>query len=175
MRLLVRFLLTFNATSLLIVIFLFKSLPLDCELAPALQYAVAAVLVVVPWVLTGLSIGIIGKLSVESFDRGRIAELSHASNVFLPSYLGYFFVALSVPNWQTLVFVYVLLFVFTFFSQALYFNPLFLLWKYHFYSIRTEDGVEAFLISRDGFRRPLDVEIARAHRINGFTFLDRGD
>jgi hypothetical protein len=70
-------------------------------------------------------------------------------------------------------FVYVVLFVFTFLSQALYFNPLFLLFGYEFYNIKTNNGTAIFLISRRQYRQPRDVEIATAYRINNYTFIEK--
>lgn len=171
MLILLRTLLTFNATSLLLVIYFVKSVSFDADSPNPWGYALPVSLVLVPLLLTGVSVKLAGRLTADNFPVGSVTSLSHASNVFLPSYLGYFFVALSVPNWPTLIFVYAILSVFTYFSQALYFNPLFLLYGYRFYSIRTIDGLDAFLISKADWRTPAQVYVKFAHRINGFTFI----
>ena len=101
-------------------------------------------------------------------------DLEHANNAYLPSYLGYFFVALSVPDVETLVFVFLILFVFTYFSQTIYFNPLFLLWKRHFYYVTTENNIKIFLITRKVLRKPSDVHFENLKRINNYTFIDNG-
>ena len=75
---------------------------------------------------------------------------------------------------QTLIFVYGVLFAFTFLSQALYFNPLFLLFGFEFYNIKTMSGAGIFLISRNGYKTPSDIVIDRAYRINNYTFIERG-
>ena len=113
------------------------------------------------------------KLGKDQFQQGNVVSIDHANNSFLPSYLGYFFVALSIPNWETLAFVYAVLFVFTFLSQALYFNPLFLLFRYEFYNIKTQSGVAIFLISRRSYKKPDEVDIPKAFRINNYTFIER--
>jgi hypothetical protein len=123
--------------------------------------------------LTKLSILISSKLGKDSFKYGEIISIEHANNSFLPSYLGYFFVALSVGDLDTLIFVYSILFIFTFFSQALYFNPLFLVFGYHFYHLTTTNGAKIFLISKSEFKTPKSIEI-EANRINNYTFIDRG-
>ncbi|ATD28653.1 hypothetical protein FORC55_2669 [Vibrio cholerae] len=87
--------------------------------------------------------------------------------------MGYFFVALSIGNWETLWFVYGVLFVFTLLSQALYFNPLFLLFGYEFYNITTKNGTAIFLISRERYKKPDDIEIPVAYRINNYTFIEQ--
>lgn len=174
-----RLLLTFNATSLLLIVFLVqKNFPLGCFfpdyvwLAKVPNVVSYLVYFLVPVVLTGLSLLLSKYLGKDAFQKGDVESIEHANNSFLPSYLGYFFVALSVGNWETLWFVYAVLFVFTFLSQALYFNPLFLVYGYEFYNITTKNGTAIFLISRQKYRRPDEVEIAAANRINNYTFLE---
>ena len=176
-----RLLLTFNATSLLVIIFLvqkgytlghlFVQFPYLVTLPNAISYVVY---LFVPILLTGLSILLSSKLGRDSFDAGKVVTIDHANNSFLPSYLGYFFVALSIDNWETLVFVYGVLFVFTLLSQALYFNPLFLLFGFEFYNITTRNGAAIFLISRGRYKTPGDIDISKAYRINNYTFIERG-
>lgn len=175
-----RLLLTFNATSLLVIVFLvqkgfsighfFSKCPYLVNLPNAVSYIGY---LLVPIALTGISILLSPCLGKDSFGEGQIVSIEHANNSFLPSYLGYFFVALSVGNWETLAIVYGVLFVFTFLSQALYFNPLFLIFGFSFYNITTKNGAVVFLISRCSYKTPLDVVIPKAHRINNYTFIER--
>jgi len=176
-----RLLLTFNATSLLLIIFLVhQGYTLDriftsCSLLSHLPNAVSYLLYfLIPVLLTWFSILASARLGRDCFAKGSIESIEHANNSFLPSYLGYFFVALSISNWETLWFVYAVLFVFTLLSQALYFNPLFLIFRYEFYNIKTKNGTSIFLISRHQYKKPDDVDILEARRINNYTFLERG-
>lgn len=176
-----RFLLTFNATSLLVIIFLvqkgfalsyfFPGRPWLEEIPNAFSYTFY---ILVPVLLTGLSLLLSSLLGKDEFKKDQVDSIEHANNSFLPSYLGYFFVALSVGNWETLVFVYGVLFIFTFRSQALYFNPLFLLYGYEFYNITTISKASIFLISREKYKVPGDIVIPKAFRINNYTFIERG-
>lgn len=178
-----RMLLTFNATSLLVIIFLVqKEYTLGYLFSKAdapnwmnlLPNAVSYLFyVLIPVLLTGLSIALSSKLGKDQFKKGEIDSIEHANNSFLPSYLGYFFVALSVGNWETLWFVYGVLFIFTFLSQALYFNPLFLIFGYEFYNVKTKNGTAIFLISRQKYKTPNDINISTAFRINNYTFIER--
>jgi len=175
-----RLLLTFNATSLLVIIFLvqkgytFGHLFTGCQhladLPRALSYFVY---LLIPIMLTWLSIFLSSFLGRDSFDSGIIKTIEHANNSFLPSYLGYFFVALSVSNGEALLFVYGILFVFTFLSQALYFNPLFLLFRFEFYNITTTNGASIFLISRHVYKIPSEIDINVAYRINNYTYIEK--
>jgi hypothetical protein len=128
----------------------------------------------IPILSTGVSIFLSNKLGRDEFKAGEVVSIEHANNSFLPSYLGYFFVALSIGNWETLWFVYGVLFVFTFLSQALYFNPLFLLFGYEFYNITTKNGTVIFLISRQRYKKPGEIQMEVAYRINNYTFIERG-
>lgn len=168
---------TFNATSLLVIVFCvqhdysilyffpgrFSWMP---EIVSYLIYAA------IPLLLTRLSLYLSKFLGKDEFKRGEVCSIEHANNSFLPSYLGYFFVALSISDWNTLFFVYGILFVFTFLSQALYFNPLFLIFGYEFYNVRTVSGTTIFLISRKRYKNPSLVEISSALRINDYTFVE---
>lgn len=175
-----RILLTFNATSLLLLVFCiqkdypinyFFSHPLLDAIPDYISYIAYSL---IPVLLTYLSIYLSRFLSKDEFKAGEVRNIEHANNSFLPSYLGYFFVALSVSDWQALMFVYGILFIFTFLSQALYFNPLFLLFRYEFYNVQTKSGTTIFLISRERYKRPDAVIIPCARRINDYTFIDRG-
>lgn len=101
-----------------------------------------------------------------------IVQIKQANNAYLPSYLGYFFVALSIPNSQTFIFVFLILFVFVYFSQTQYFNPIFLLLKYHFYFVTTEDNSENIIISKRILKSPKQVKFNKLRRINYYTYID---
>lgn len=179
-----RLLLTLNATSLLMIIFLVQKgyalghffsgivwLSWTSSLPNAVSYMFYFL---IPVLSTGASILLSSKLGQDDFKSGEVENIEHANNSFLPSYLGYFFVALSIGNWETLWFVYSVLFIFTFLSQALYFNPLFLLFGYEFYNITTKNGTAIFLISRQKYKNPAEIQISVAYRINNYTFIERG-
>ncbi|MFJ5254077.1 hypothetical protein ACIP8I_02615 [Pseudomonas sp. NPDC088414] len=176
-----RLLLTFNATSLLVIVFLVQKGYALGYFFPDLAHVVALpnflsyiLYLCAPILLTGLSLALSSSLGKDEFKSGQVDSIDHANNSFLPSYLGYFFVALSVPNWETLIFVYGVLFVFTYRSQALYFNPLFLLYGYEFYNITTTRRASIFLISRAKYKLPTDIVIEKAFRINDYTFIEKG-
>ena len=126
----------------------------------------------IPIFMTWIGIVMGSKLGHDSFKKRDIEELKLANNSFLPNYLGYFFVALSISDLHTMCFVYSILFIFTFLSQAIYFNPLFLLFGYEFYSVRTVNGSVISLISRNSYKNPVGISIERVQRVNDYTFLE---
>lgn len=175
-----RFLLTFNATSLLLIIFFVQNgysidyFTGDIYFFNSLPKAVSYfIYFVVPVLLTKLSIWLSTKLGKDEFKKNHVNRIENANNSFLPSYLGYFFVALSIGSWEALWFVYGIVFLFTFLSQALYFNPLFLIFGYDFYNIETKNGTVLFLISCHKYKIPEEVEISEAYRINDYTYMER--
>ncbi len=180
MNLAFRVLLTFNATSLLVIVYLVQKGYALGKLFPGCSFLLSLpsfisylAYFLIPVLFTGLSIQLSSKLGKDEFKKGEIESIDHANNSFLPSYLGYFFVALSIGGWETLWFVYSVLFIFTFLSQALYFNPLFLVFGYEFYNIKTKNGTAIFLISRRKHKKPDEIEIPTAYRINNYTFIER--
>lgn len=176
-----RGLLTFNATSLLVIIYLVKEGITLGKLFPWLnQFSWVMSLpnfisyflyMLITIILTGFSIYLSSRLGKDTFESGEILSIEYANNSFLPSYLGYFFVALSINNLETLFFIYIILFIFTFLSQALYFNPLFLIFRFNFYNVTNRNGVSFFLISRRSFRKPGQVALM-ASRINNYTYIE---
>jgi len=176
-----RLLLTFNATSLLVIIFLVQKgysleyfFPVLCSYFNGFpSYLSYVMYLLVPVIFTWLSIYLCPVLGKDKFESGDVVSIEHANNSFLPSYLGYFFVALSIGGWEALFFVYGVLFIFTFLSQALYFNPLFLIFRFEFYNIVTNSGASVFLISRKKYKLPAHVVIEKAYRINNYTFIEK--
>lgn len=135
----------------------------------------------IPVILTLVSLIMSKYLSNDSFEntitdgvtKSSIKEIEQANNAYLPSYLGYFFVALSVPYCSTMLFVFGILFLFTFLSQTLYFNPLFLIFGYHFYYLTTSRNIKIFVITRKQLKDPEELEFPKLKRINNFTFIDK--
>lgn len=105
-----------------------------------------------------------------------IQDIAIANDSYMPSYLGYFFVALSIPDRDWLIFavVFIIVYIFTYFSQSLYFNPLFLIFGYNFYYITSHNQMRIFVISRKkGIRGAENVRFDNLKRINEFTFIDK--
>jgi hypothetical protein len=99
-------------------------------------------------------------------------EFSLADNEFLPTYLGYFFVSLSVSDNTTMLYLYVIVFVFTYLSQTQYFNPIFLLFGYHYYHILTKQGTRIFVITKGNvIRNKENISFDKLKRINDTTYI----
>lgn len=177
LNLIFRLFLTFNATSLFVIVYLVnqgKVLGDFCSRLEFLPDLVSyAVYFLIPILLTGLSILLSGKLSGDLINSGGVKGIEQANNSFMPSYLGYFFVALSVQSCHIFIFVYILIFLFTYLSQTHYFNPIFLLFRFNFYYLTTDKEIRIFLITRSKLRDATDLEFKSLKRINDFTFIEK--
>jgi len=166
-----KLLLTFNATSLILVVYFIKEKYYFYCLDKFPIWVSYIACMLFPVITTGMSLLLKRFLSDDSIEKQPL-NIEQANNSFLPSYLGYFFIALSVETTDTLCFIYFILFVFTFFSQAIYFNPVFLIFGYQFYSVTTADNVKVFLISRKQIKTTKELVFPTLKRINNLTFID---
>lgn len=113
-------------------------------------------------------------LSKDDIKKGYIVEIKNVSNQFLPNYLGYFFIALSINNgdYLTMIIISGMILIFLFVSQHNYFNPLFLILGYNFYDIKTKNGKSLLLISKSEKLSEKGEEKITTYRINDFTFIE---
>lgn len=166
-----RLLLTLNATFWMIVVYGIKQ---HWKFACLSAEVTGICLLVIPILLSVLSIMLSKLFGKDTINE--CVECTLADNEFLSVYLGYFFVALSVSDDMTLVFVYTLIFLFTFLTQTQYFNPIFLLFGYHFYHITTKQGTKILVITGDKIvRNYKNIDFTDIRRINDTTYIKRKD
>lgn len=113
-------------------------------------------------------------LDTDTIDKNSISVIEPANDAFLPSYLGYFFVALSVPNIEVFLYVFGIICVFIYHSRISYFNPIFFLIGYNFYYITNNKNTKILLITRKQLKEPKNAEFDNLKRINNYTFMDIG-
>lgn len=123
-------------------------------------------------ILSGICLLLSRFLSHDSIEGG-IENIESANDIYLPTYLGYFFIALSIPEKDifTLFFVFVTLVLFQLYSQNSYYNPLFLIFMYKFYYLSI-DGMKIFVISKKNIKNTKDLKFDNLRRINNFTYID---
>lgn len=166
--------LTFNATSTMIVVYLIKERYYFLCLEKLPIWVSYIVFLLIPPLLTLISLWVRRLLSTDDINY-ELLNVEEANNAFLPSYLGYFFVALGVESTEAMIFVYLIVFVFTYLSQTLYYNPLFLLFGYKFYYITTVNNVRLFIISKKDINTTKGIVFPKLRRINNTTFIDEGE
>jgi hypothetical protein len=172
MNFIYRLFLAFNSTYLIIVVYLIKGNYFLNLLSGYSHYISWGLFILFPVGLTGISFIISKALPTDELASSSVEEIELANNSFLPTYLGYFFVSLGVNDTPTLVVVFLIIYLFTFLSQSLYFNPIFLLFGYQFYFIKTTAKIKVFLISRKPLKRPGADDFPKLKRVNDYTFID---
>jgi hypothetical protein len=99
-------------------------------------------------------------------------DIEQADNSFLPSYIGYFLIGLSVDKMLDLIIVWAIISVFLFLVRAQYFNATYLLFGYHYYHITTVKGTKLFLISNKEIRTACNLKLPNLRRINDTSYID---
>lgn len=163
-----KLLLTFNSTSWVIVIYGIKDKWAinDCP-----YWIVSIALLIIPVLTSFISTFCFRGLSKDNITK--CSEIENANNSFIPTYLGYFFVGLSIDDLYLLIFVYAIIFVFTFISQGQYFNPIYLLFGYKFYNVLTNNGTRLFIITRRNIRNIDESSFPILRRLNATTFIEQ--
>lgn len=172
MKRLYRVLLDCNAISLFFVVYLIKKHTSIMFMKIELSYVIYLAGIIL---FTGFCLALSKLLPNETISGG-IKEVELADGSYLPSYLGYFFVALSVEDNKTLFVIAVIIFIFTYYSQTLFFNPLFLVFKYRFYYVTMDNGMKFIILSKKRIKRIKRIDGLRfknLKRINEYTFIDR--
>lgn len=170
MKILFKFLLTLNATSWMLVVYCMKE---TITIWNTPQWLFNLVLLCLPILLSWLTIALASFLGTDFIDGCQ--EFGLADNEFLPTYLGYFFVSVGVSDNTTMMYIYAIVFVFTFLSQTQYFNPIFLLFGYHYYHILTERGTRVFVIVKGKvIRNKASIKFDNLKRINDTTYIQKG-
>lgn len=132
-----------------------------------------------PLLLSFLSLLWIKSQAADSI-ANKVNEISPVNNDYLPVYLGYIFVSLSIPadttgdiDWISLSVVYCLVCLFVTFSKSLCFNPMFILFGYGYYKVKTSNNVKVFVITKREIRKnENEISFSNLRKINELVYLD---
>lgn len=105
--------LSLSASAYVVVVFLIKEGITFSFLPQKLEYISYIIYLMAPVLVAWLCLRLSKHLSVCGMEC-QIEEIELASHSFLPNYLGYFFVALSIPNVTTLIYVYAVIAIWCF-------------------------------------------------------------
>jgi hypothetical protein len=177
MPFLFRIFLTASSLCLIFAVFLAgKQSNLIAKIHPALSstpilvsyVAYFLVAVAIAWV----SLFFARYLESDTISQNSLSVVESANDVYLPVYLGYFFVALSTQDYTVFAFVFGIIYVFTFYSGVTYFNPMYCLFRYRFYYAINQKNIKVLLITRQVLKDPASVNFNNVKRINDFTFIE---
>lgn len=108
-----------------------------------------------------------------------VQKVSSANKEYLPVYLSYFFVSLSIPgdqseiSWEVLSVMFLIIWIFTSLTKTYYFNPLLLLLGYKFYNVTSHNGIELFVISNRTIRKDeTNITFPRLWKITEYVYLE---
>lgn len=170
MNVIFRVLLSLTSTFWMVIVYAIKG---KMTIEPVPYYIIHIALILILIFLSYSTLFLSKYFGNESLESCK--EISLADNEFLSVYLGYFFVSLSVPDNYTMIMVYLLVFVFTYLSQTRYFNPIYILFGYHYYDIVTVQGTKIFVIKKGSIIRNKEyINLKKLKRINDTTFIERG-
>lgn len=170
MKTVYRMLLTLNATSLMILIYLIKEGRWICCFG---KWSIAIYFFGL-LIYTRICLMMRFCLKKACIERG-IQQIAIATDGYMTTFLGLFFVALSIPTKDGTTFwaVFLMLNVFIYNSQTIYFNPLLCLFGYNFYEIHTDLGTRVYVITQDkDIKGTSGLEFPQLRKINEFTYLD---
>ena len=164
-----RYILTADSIMLLLIIYCSKS---KLWIPTYGKWLSLVLLVVLTLLLAGLCIVESDRLPKDSIEGG-ITEIEPANDSYLPIYLGFFFVALSIPDrdYFTLGVIILIIIVFLEHSQSMFYNPTYLIFRYKYYNVRCGDK-KILVISTRHFNTAEGVFFRNLRRINDNTFID---
>ena len=87
-------------------------------------------------------------LDQDVIERKKVKEFDQANDFYLPIYLGYAFVAISLPTLKSFLLFFVLMLVVLARTRFFYINPIFLVLGYEFYFIKQIDDSKSLVISK---------------------------
>ncbi len=103
--------------------------------------------------------------------KSKIDSIENVNHLFLPVYLGYFFVTFSISDYRWFLAIYVLIVVLLSCSRLMYFNLFLLCLGYSFYKVHTVNGISCYIISKRYVLKD-DISFLQLKRLNNMTFLE---
>lgn len=176
------FLLALSSTSLLPAIYFIKS---GCHVFRTQFILINLVLDILlflglPVLMSLLALFWMKGQSKDSINNG-VKDITPVNHEYLPVYLGYIFVSLSMPNladgsidWMTLIIVYLLICIFVTCSKTLCFNPIYIVFGYGYYQVTTNNGVKVFIITNRAISKSDEnPSFPKLRKVNELVFIER--
>lgn len=95
-----------------------------------------------------------------------------ADGVFIPTYIAYVFVGLSVSGLTQLFFCYAILSIICFAAQTYLFNPAFYLLGYKFYFVTNSINKKLLVMTKKRILLSTTVDFSKLYRINDYTYVE---
>lgn len=108
-----------------------------------------------------------------------VKYIKRVTKDYFPIYLGYFLVALSLPDnggspeWSICLIVYLIIVLLILFSGEYYFNPLYLVFGFHYYEIRTNNSIELIVLTNQEINKDSGpIRFEQAKEITNFVLVE---
>lgn len=127
----------------------------------------------------------IGKFSIllgktgatDSISTNSITNIEPANEYFLPIYLSYILVAISISTFKAFFIIFILIATLLYFSKSAFFNPILLVLGYKFYHITNTKGLKILLIIKYDIKNISDFKMQdltnsiTVKKINEYTYI----
>ena len=127
----------------------------------------------------------IGKISIllgktgatDSISTNSITNIEPANEYFLPIYLSYILVAISISTFKAFFIIFILITTLLYFSKSAFFNPILLVLGYKFYHITNTKGLKILLIIKYDIKNISDFKMQdltnsiTVKKINEYTYI----
>lgn len=128
---------------------------------------------------------IIGKISIllgktgasDTISTNSITNIEPANEYFLPIYLSYILVSISISTFKAFFIIFILIATLLYFSKSAFFNPILLILGYKFYHITNSKGLKILLIIKYDIKNINDFKMQdltnsiTVKKINEYTYI----
>lgn len=137
---------------------------------------IVAILILIPIILSGISLALMYTQGKDSINYP-ILSIENINNEYLPVYLGYFFVAISISlcGINGLIFmgiVYLFVFLFVLLSSVLSFNPFFIFFGFSFYKVQTDKTIIYLISKRRFLKGENNITFPHLRKVTEYLFLE---
>lgn len=177
----IMFFFSISSTLLLLVIYLIKSSYWIIHINNQWNVWINILMYIfVSIILSYLFILYFKKISAKDSIESEVTSIASVNNEYIPVYLGYIFVSVSIPNpcpgqvdWITFSVVYLLINIIITCAKTLCFNPLFILFGYGYYAITTSSNIKLYIITRRSIgKRSCRVTFPKLRKITEVVYFE---
>lgn len=179
LRFIYNFFFTLVSLSLLVVIYLINSgteigtlfgLHISSVDVPA--YVSYAIYCAASILLTWISSLLFNKFERHDFPDRNIVCIESADGTFIPTYLAYVFIGLSVNGLVQLLFCYGILAIICYAAQIYLFNPVFYLLRYKFYFVTNSRNKKLLVMTKKEILLSENAMFENLYRVNDYTYVE---
>ena len=111
-------------------------------------------------------------LETISLQSANVKEIESADSAFVPMYLAYVFVGVSISSTISLILCYLLIAVICFFAQNYYFNPLYYILGYRYYFVTNSTNKKLLIMTKKHIYLGQEMDFTALKRLNDYSYVD---